>query len=60
MLLDEIIDNLNKEEPADVQKKPQDVPPAEGQRKSRLAYSDEFWARFQKPTTAPDKEQEKD
>lgn len=52
MLLDEIISKLN--EGPDAPQKPQNEPKQEVRGNSKLSYSDEFWSRFGKSTTAPE------
>lgn len=52
MTLDEILESLEGKAPAEAQEQPQDKADAPDREKSRLHYSDEFWARFQKPATA--------
>lgn len=56
MLLDEIISKLN--EGAEAPQKPQNEPTAEKRGNSKLSYSEEFWSRFGKSTTAPEERTE--
>lgn len=50
MLLDDIIGMLNEEAPAEAENGTQNASGKANAEKTRLAYSDEFYARFSKPT----------